>query len=460
MLIDKPDVDQEFLSSVRKLAMALRRKLVPHPLSKWTLEQMLEHTSRRKTARTLTIGSEKKSNGELLRRSVVHFTKVERTHKPDKAPRGVVYCNQPQYNFVVAQYTKPYEHFFFNVRAPADWPLAGTRVVVKGLDSLSRGELLADIYGKIVSYGDGAWHFLSDGDDCLMFLNNKGAVTCVSVDITGFDVHTRIPVLRLFATFVGRCFSDPQEWYSCMNMAYNSKGRSAGGTVKVTFEGNLCSGDMFTSICGVTVMVMLLYASIIQLTTKNWLAGIKDWFLKAGYKLKLEKVVELTTIDDISHIEFTQMHPIRTFYGWRMVPNPAKVLAAAGHVTGWGPTVADRGSRLRAIGYSELAMSQGVPVLQEHALWLLAQTRLFARGELSALDLFKFKRERRNHLPMWAVEVTAQARADFSRSYGISVVEQIAMEERFKTLHVNLTSVSSGRAPSTLWDHSDSPLFC
>jgi hypothetical protein len=373
-----------------------------------------------------------------------------------------VYCADKVYNYLAATYTKPYEHFFFRTVGNKDFGLPGFPMVAKGLDSLSRGKLIHSVYLELMRKPTGSYHIISDGDDCLLLFRTIDGVLVVCVDITGFDVHTRVPLLEIFRDFVGSFFYDRSLWVSLLTEALRSRGWAAGHTVKFQVDGNLCSGDMFTSICGVSIMLIILTFSVRWLGTGYlWCEGAQALFLKLGYKLKLEKIVPISSELDLVKIEFTQSHPIRTPYGWRMVPLPEKAVSSCSCVTGWGPSVTDRGARLRAIAFSEMAMSQGVPVLQAHAEWLLEHSKAYGRGQLDPTADYKFRRERRNHLPMFPVPVPWESRLDFSVAYPQwTVSRQLLFEASLRCFKPQLTTVQTFRLPGLgRPDHNVVPMY-
>lgn len=455
MLSSKPDPKPDFVERLsvvfKKMYSLFRLKLRP-----WSLSEILEHTFRKKTKQNHIVGESMISRGLRPKRSIIHFVKFERIYKADKIPRGVVYNYDKAFNFAVARYTKPFEAAFFRVVGRGSFGLKDFPLVAKGLDSLARGNLLASVVLYLLNCPVGAWHTISDGDDCLLFFRTAIGVMVISLDITGFDVHTRVPLLLVMSHFVALWFDDNADWLRLMSSVLYSSGWSANHTVRVSLDGNLCSGDMFTSICAVVLMLGMIYDSVRCLGTgDSWLDGCKSHFLGFGYILKLEKVVVCRSVSDLPLIEFTQSHPIRSYYGWRMCPDPSKHLAACGHVAGWGRTRTSRGERLRATALSELAMTQGFPVHQAHATWLLEQSVGFSRGSLDPLDEFKFARERRNHLPMFPVEVTPESRCDFSMAYpDWPIHQQLLAESVFGRTSLSLDVVSSGVvAGTTMPDH-------
>jgi hypothetical protein len=209
------------------------------------------------------------------------------------------------------------------------------------------------------------------------------------------------------------------------------------------------------------VVIVLLIASLLfeqyGSDGDTWLKGVQGWYARLGYKLKLEKVLLIRDLDDLPSITFTQAHPIRTVHGWRLVYDPKKFLGAFSHQPGWEESEESRGKRMRAIALSELAMSQGVPIQQAFAEWLLARTAQYRVGRLDRDREYRLSVEGRARLPMRSAEVTPQARIDYARAYGISPTEQVAWEEYIATCPLNLSGTVQAETVSAVLFPGDPP---
>lgn len=143
-------------------------------------------------------------------------------------------------------------------------------------------------------------------------------------------------------------------------------------------------------------------------------------FSELGQETKLDKVAF-----SLADIEFCQSAPISFINGIKMVRKPERIF---GRVQYTSHLLNDEKQKryITGIGLCELASNKGIPVLQQFSL------KLLELGEHKAP--LALAREESNLVTLETAEIlpiTPEARTDFERAFGISVVHQLYLEEQF-----------------------------
>lgn len=297
-----------------------------------------------------------------IKKAFVKAEKVNFTSKPDPPPR-IIQPRDPRYNVEVGVYLRPLEHKLYG----AIGDMLGGPTVMKGYSAEQVAGHLRDM-----------WDSFSDP-------------VAVGLDASRFDQHVREEMLRWeHSVYVG-CFTEDYRaklrWL--LSGQIHNKGflRATDGTIRYKVNGSRMSGDMNTAVGNCLIMCALVDRLCTERSIRFRLAnngddcvvvmergsltrfmeGVADWFLEFGFKMKVEDPVDV-----FERIEFCQAHPIWDGDKWIMVRNPNTTLAKDACCVvkdyGWGKSALEW---MRAVGECGLAMTGGVPVVQEHYAALL-----------------------------------------------------------------------------------------
>lgn len=351
------------------------------------------------------------------------FVKAEKIFEL-KDPR-LIQARSAKYNYALGNYLKPIEHHLYNLKGTGRLSkfLPRSRLIAKGCNMQRRAGLIAKKMSKF----------------------SKPLV--ISLDASRFDAHVT-DMLRVEHLIYQRYWKDPQ---LDRLLAYQWKNRcrtSTGIRYKVT--GSRMSGDMNTALgnCVISVVLLANIMHSLKITPNLWdmlcdgddcllfideshrelLQSLPELYLQHGMQIKVENVTS-----ELSRIVFCQTSPIRTVMGLKMVSNPTRTLSRS--LVGcrhWAePKFVPQ--YLYLIGYCELALNMGVPVLQQFALMVLSWGSRLPRHVQMSGRVIKALREERAH-PIMPLPISDDARLDFWDAFGIPPVEQLALEGAMRVL--------------------------
>nr|QKN89005.1 MAG: hypothetical protein [Riboviria sp.] len=345
------------------------------------------------------------------------FIKAEKIFEL-KDPR-MIQARTARYNYCLANYLKPIEHHLYNIKGTRRLRhlLPPGRLIAKGLNMQRRARL---IQSKMERFVD---------------------TVVVSLDASRFDAHVT-NMLQVEHLIYQRYWRSP-ELQRLLAWQVNNKGRTSTG-VRYTVKYGRMSGDMNTALgnCLISIIVLAAIMRRLHLRPHQWdmlcdgddvllflprahagvLPILPQQYLDFGFPIKVENIAT-----NLAQVRFCQGFPIRTLHGPTMVSDPTRVLSRAlVGVKHWNePKYIPH--YLALIGYCELALNSGVPILQEFALTVLSWgDRLPRKVQLSGRTI-KALREERAH-PIKPDIITDTARCDLEMATGITAVEQRAIE--------------------------------
>lgn len=426
------------ITTLRQRAIELSKVVGVHPQS--TLESVIQGFHGKRRARY------EKARADYLRGGVnkrhartTMFVKLEgikySTKKVNPSCRAIQF-RAPVYTLLAASYFKPIEHHLYQVAGGAGFPT--TRFIAKNMRPDQRAASMLEKFESL------------PGCEVL------------ELDASRFDAHVSKELLEIEHLFWKRCNSDPQfaellSWQLVnKGSAYTKQGR-----IRYSVQGGRMSGDANTAAGNCVLMSCMLSAFGLSLGAKfDFLCDgddsvffyqgprvkeqdVVDFFLQFGMTMKIEN---RTT--EFRNINFCQGKPCRIGGKWTLVRDPSKILSKTTINPKFG-IVSLRPKLLKTIAQAELSLNRGVPVLQEYLLSLrrVAEKHMSNRGlrDGGLLRAGWTDYRLRRDLPFdWteqeASPVTSQARQDFSVAWGVSVAEQLSLEESFKTWEFDLMS--------------------
>lgn len=355
------------------------------------------------------------------------FIKAEKTDPSAKVnpdPR-MIQSRNARFNIVIGSYLKPMESQLYHMSGGH----TKTRLMAKGLNQTQRATLLIR---KMRAY-------------------ERPAV--VSIDASRWDKHCSQELLRIEHSVYLKMCPDPL-LRRLLKAQLTNRVTTANG-VKYTVKGNRMSGDMNTALGNCLLMIICIQDAmshlcigkydilddgddcliIVEESSLDQLQGLSDRFLHYGHELKIENVAR--TPEDVV---FCQSHPIHLGNDrWTMVRPWIKVLSCGTSGTRhWGvPSMVE--PMFGLVGDCELALNQGVPIIQAYAIALQrmsngrrprtidfddgvavrAMQQLRVSGESLSTTLSKLR----------PVHVTDDARLSFERAYNVSIQRQLEIEK-------------------------------
>jgi len=378
------------------------------------------------------------------------FIKGEKTDpfaKINPDPR-MIQARSPRYNLKVAQYLRPIEHFIYNLRGKS-----GYRDVAKGLNQEERARTLIDKFS----------------------LFDKPV--CFSVDCSRWDQHVSEQMLRLEHWVYKQLVPDVEfsrllEW-QVKNRCFTKNG------CKYTAVGGRMSGDINTALGNVLLMVLQIRTAMRNLGFKDHeyeifddgddllviveerdfeyvQANLVKEFLKFGQELKIENIAR-----EINDIVFCQSKIVYNGEHFIFCRDWRKILSHATSGTKyWNDPNLVR-PMMGLVGACELALSSGIPIIQEYAAALVRMSRgkvadfknlesgyLYRLksevGDLSLVEAYATSRNRERL-------ITERARYEFEKTFGISKSEQLLIESQLRLWDLETTE---SRTVPVEWDHT------
>jgi hypothetical protein len=346
------------------------------------------------------------------------FTKFE---KQDllKAPR-IINPRSPRYNLKLGQYLKKTEKLYFKAINRV-WGEHTTHTVIKGMNTLESARVLRAKWDRF-----------------------KNPVA-LGLDATKFDMHVSVWALLYEHSVYNKTFSSA-ELERLLSWQRDNEGMAfcPDGTVKFKMSGTRASGDLNTSLGNCIIMCALIFEMCAVLGIDAELANNGDDCVLIFERDELERVLEcvptffarkgfrMTVEEPVSvfeQIEFCQSRPVLLGAGWCMVRNVRTCLKKDPMCL--LPIQNDKVWRkwLGAVGECGMASVPGCPVLS-------AFYESFYRNGAQATQRYKRHVFRNTGVlermtDSRSTEITDEARASFTRAFGITPDYQIALEEYY-----------------------------
>nr|WRQ65481.1 RNA-dependent RNA polymerase [Tolivirales sp.] len=331
---------------------------------------------------------------------------------PSKAPRAIQF-RHPIFMLEQARFTKPVEKWFYNQRD--EW---NTRIVGKS-DPFT---IAREIKNKAQCFQDPVFLLL---------------------DASKFDSCVDVKWLK-YCTEIYRCLFG-KRWSRKINYLWSKTYVNRGFTRKgVQFKtwGTRMSGDMDTGLGNSIIMWTMLKGflrhagvkgsilvngddSVVVIERRN-LNKCKDmsYFTRNGFNMKFEIAM------DESEVEFCQARILDTDYGPTMARRPDRVMGRTSYRTK-RVKASDTWAFINTLGKCERAASWGVPIASALATKMIQAantTRVVALSPWLMEHYVNMQRWWKNGEPT----ISLQVRNDFESIWGISVAEQLKIEQSIK----------------------------
>lgn len=320
-----------------------------------------------------------------------------------KEPRAIQYRG-PRYNLALQRYLHPFEERYYKLTN------SSRGGAVKGLNSWQRAAIFQEA------------------------LTNFVDPIVVNLDFSKFDAHLHPLMLAEERATYSRCYGDVElDWLLQMqhhNLCWTQRG------THYRVEGTRLSGDVNTGLGNTMIAECIVRAwacshklriipfvdgdDIIFFTERCVLPPLdfSAWGMEATYDI-LEP----------AQLTHCQCKCIVVGKRWRMVRDPFRAISHGSWTVRPYPLNVLPGL-LCAMGMSELACSNGVPILQS---WSLAQIRISGTTPWGKFDediAFRAKLEGRS-IPL---DITMESRESFEVAFGIPISTQLAIESEIDAL--------------------------
>lgn len=363
-----------------------------------------------------------------VKKAFVKAEKINFTAKPDPAPR-VIQPRDPRYNVEVGVYLRPLEHKIY--QGIAD--IYGGPTVMKGYSAEGVARELRAM-----------WDTFSDP-------------VGVGLDASRFDQHVRAEMLAWEHSVYTSCFqavhSKRLRWLLKGQIHNRCFLAAADGRIKYRVHGSRMSGDMNTALGNCLIMCALVHTlaaergvrvrlgnngddCIVMMERRDlarFTAGLREWFLEFGFNMKVEEPV-----DRFERVEFCQAHPVFDGAVWVMVRNYRTCLSKDACCVvkdyGWG---VDAKRWLASVGECGLAMSGGIPVMQEYYAAFMrngSAARSIACVDETGMALLAKGLHREARTP------SETARVSFFEAFGLLPSAQEVLEEHLRGAEFDVPS--------------------
>lgn len=334
-------------------------------------------------------------------------------HKDMKAGRAIQYRSK-EYGIELARFLKPIEHAIYQ------WKVCGHRMIAKSRNSYERA---ADLFGM--------WNHFTDPMALLL-------------DHSKFDAHVSTSLLN-FEAAVYHKYNSSGKFRMLMRAQLFNKGRTSRG-LRYSVVGTRFSGDMNTGLGNSVINIGIIGAYMTACGIKEFLQYVDgddsvvcfnrgdehkllplSWFNKVGMETKCDRVY------NFADVEFCNSKCILIGDRYRYVRDITRTIQrATWSVRNFGPKLKRR--LINSLGQCELALNDGVPILQAFAECLIAVSG--TKHCVAKLENYHQARLEGTLFKAVAKPIGPDVRLMFEQSYGISPEMQILVENMMKSMVV------------------------
>lgn len=422
----------EQFSRLRKLSRRL-------DVQRWSLERVVESYSGRLRKRYDECRVHLREGAPLSRddKRIEAFLKAEKFNplvKPSK-PRMIMARN-PRTTLCLASRLKPFEKALWGaLKGGPKQGVEPTRQVGKGLNGIQRAAL---IDRKMREVGEG----------CVVF----------EVDGKAFEAHCTVADIAREHSVYRAAFKGDVDFHKLLDIQLVLKGRTTCG-IKFRREGARASGDFNTGLGNSVIMNCIVDASMMFLMDKlnrafrwdkivdgdNALIFVEPevayyvhkHFAAAVQSVSAQEMTVENPVTELEQVVFGQSKPCWNGNHYTMVREPFKSVSNAfssyRHYNNW-----NHGVRvIKSVSACELALARGIPVLEPYFAKaldlvgnvpdLLDPTPFLEGRQLEAVKLLQAHQE--TLADVKPVGVTMEARLSFEKAWGLSVEEQLLLED-------------------------------
>jgi hypothetical protein len=299
----------------------------------------------------------------------------------------------------------------------------------------------------------------------------------LELDASRFDAHVSLSLLQLEHRFWrGTCLGEQLDELLKWQEVNKGEFITPQFRQKYTVVGSRMSGDANTA-AGNCIIMGALLAAFGKFTGRKFTflcdgddsvffhdgepipdEVVESFFRQFGMSMKIEARPEC-----FEDINFCQAKPVEVNGEWTMIRNPRKIMSKIG-VSPKLFNVRARPKYIRTVALGELSMTRGCPLLQKFLSRLIhiCESKMSARQKKRGMihrgaigDVWRLTELVPKDWQVLRTEpVTPEARQSFSRAWGISVQEQLQLEELLDGWTIDLAKemeVDGPDVPAWMW---------
>jgi len=354
--------------------------------------------------------------------------KINKTSKPDPAPRGIS-PRTPRYHVSLGPYIKKIEHIVYRIIAT----VFGATTVFKGLNAQARGK-------QLKAHWD---HF----DDPV----------AISLDASRFDQHVSLECLTWEHSIYKKFFPHDKKFSMLLRWQLRNTGygREVDGNLKFKLRGKRMSGDMNTALGNCLDMCAMVYSFMHYVGIKKFrlandgddcvlfierkelqnLRLLSPEFIKLGFDMKIGKPVDV-----FEEIEFCQAQPIMTPEGCIMVRKYA--VSQAKDCLSVKPLNSEKLFKrwMCAVGECGMSLTGGIPVFQDfYAAFIRTggKVKPLQHDPTQETGLARLAEGMKREYS----EITPETRLSFWKAFGIDPARQMAIEHTYRNLELDYSAI-------------------
>jgi hypothetical protein len=357
-------------------------------------------------------------------RAFVKAEKLDLMAKANPVPR-LIQPRSPRYNLSLGVELSHREHLVYEAMDK----VFNSKVVCKGLNARRRGKLISEKWGKFTR------------------------PVAIGMDASRFDQHVSTEALEWEHDFYEKLATTPEsrrklKWMLGLQRKNSGLALARDGCIRYETQGCRASGDMNTAFGNILLMCGMFYAFMAQFPGVKYeyvndgddcvlflekgdmdkvLPSVPDWFRNHGFTMVVEPPVY-----ELEKVEFCQSQPVWTPEGYLMVRNPRK--AAVKDSISLVPLSSETVWRrwMRSVGECGLSLTGGIPVCQDiyqsYIKHASGATRLYHNSMQSGIQMLSRGMHRKYQ------RVHERTRFSFDIAFGITPDEQLAFEEKYRTM--------------------------
>jgi len=360
------------------------------------------------------------------------FLKHEKIAVLDKraVPR-VIQPRRPEYNVEVGRYLRHLEHAIYR-RIGTIW---GGPTVMKGYNAYEQGRIFHE-----------AWRSYSNP-------------MAVGLDASRFDQHVNVPLLEWEHDVYQHCYPGDKYLRRLLKLQLVNRGfmRCRDGMIEYSNAGGRCSGDMNTALGNCLLMCAMVYSLLerrelvghqhprVRLMNNgddcvligerddiiSLLPSVQPHFEQFGIEMKVERPVQV-----LEEVEFCQTRPVDDGVVWRMVRDPRVSCSKDATILDYQYAFITPDTHMKGLGLCGLALTAGLPVLQEYYLALIRGRETITPANDQRLLESGMYQLSRGLTFGGAITVTETARLSFMRAFGVCPSSQVALESAYREVTI------------------------
>lgn len=338
----------------------------------------------------------------------------------------VIQPRKPRYNVAVGRYIHQLEHTLYRDIDKC----FGRPTIMKGLNACDRGAAIA-----------GQWHRYREP-------------VVLSLDASRFDQHVSVPILT-WEHQIYDMYYHSAELRNLLSWQLSNRGfvRCGDGGFTYTVKGGRCSGDMNTACGNCLISAGAIFSLLHSVGLTNSSGSMVSVFIdgddvaiigersdveiirgvvpahyeRLGFVMKMEPIVDV-----LEKVSFCQCQPVYDGVAWRMVREVHASVSKDAVLLGTRYSEQQLRYQFDAIGNCGLALTSGLPILQEYYTALVRGGNSGGTPTERFVETGFYRLSRGMHCDVR--EPSVAARVSFAKAFDIPPDLQLEIERYYRSL--------------------------